>query len=60
QELIEPRVTEMQPDHCIEGTCTYRGTFTTDEAGLYGFAVRVVPRHDDLTSPMDLGLLTLA
>ncbi|MDQ4064519.1 MAG: alpha-glucan family phosphorylase, partial [Actinomycetota bacterium] len=60
QELIEPHVTEMTPDHCIDGTCTYRGTFTSDEAGLYGFAVRVVPRHDDLTNPMDLGLLTLA
>lgn len=59
-ELIDPRVTEMQDDHCTDGTCVYRGSFTTAEAGLYGYAVRVVPRHEDLTNALDLGLLTWA
>lgn len=60
QELFDPQVVEMTADHCVDGTCTYHGSFTTDQAGLYGYAVRVAPRHDDLTSPMDLGLLTWA
>jgi glycogen phosphorylase len=59
-ELLEPEVVEMTADFCEEGTCTYRGGFTTDEAGLYGFAVRVVPRHPDLTNGMDLGVVTWA
>ena len=59
-ELIDPRMVEMTADRCEEGTCTYWGSFTTDQAGLYGFAVRVAPRHEDLTNPLDLGLLTWA
>ena len=59
-ELITPQIVEMRADHCEEGTCTYRGTFATDEAGLYGFAVRVIPRHPDVTDGMDLGVVTWA
>jgi starch phosphorylase len=59
-ELISPQIEEMSPDYCEENTCTYRGSFATDEAGLYGFAVRVVPRHPDVTNGMDLGVVTWA
>jgi starch phosphorylase len=59
-ELIDPQLTEMVADDSENETCTYRGGFTTDEAGLYGFAVRVVPRHRDLTNGMDLGVVTWA
>jgi starch phosphorylase len=59
-ELIEPEVTEMKPLECVDGTCTYEGRFTASAAGLYGFAVRVVPRHEDLINPMDLGLVAWA
>lgn len=59
-ELIAPQIVEMTVDHCEEETCTFRGSFATDEAGLYGFAVRVVPRHPDLTNGMDLGVVTWA
>jgi len=59
-ELITPRFAVMQSDYCEEGTCTYRGSFTTEEAGLYGYAVRVTPRHEDVTNALDLGLLTWA
>ncbi|HWC14726.1 MAG TPA: alpha-glucan family phosphorylase [Actinomycetota bacterium] len=59
-ELIDPELVEMTPDHCTEGTCTYRGSFATEEAGLYGYAVRVVPRHPDVTNGMDLGVVTWA
>jgi starch phosphorylase len=59
-ELISPRMAEMHADECVDGTCTYRGSFTTEEAGLYGYAVRVAPRHEDITNALDLGLLTWA
>ena len=58
QELIDPEVMEMHVDQCVDGTCTYRGSFTTNDAGLYGYTVRIAPRHEDLANPMDLGLLT--
>lgn len=59
-ELVDPEVTEMKADEIVEQTCVYRGRFTTEAAGLYGFTVRVIPSHPDLTNQMDLGLVTSA
>jgi starch phosphorylase len=57
-ELLDPTFLDMSPDHCQDGTCTYRGAFGASKTGLYGFAVRVIPTHQDLTSPVDLGLIS--
>ena len=59
-ELVDPSLIKMEPDHCTDGTCSYRGAFTTESPGLYGFSVRVVPHHEDLTNQMDLGLVVWA
>jgi glycogen phosphorylase len=59
-ELVDPVLIRMQDDYCEEGTCTYRGSFITERAGLYGFAVRVVPTHPDLVNELDLGLVAWA
>jgi starch phosphorylase len=59
-ELAEPLLSEMVADVCEDGTCTYRGSFPTETAGLYGFAVRVIPFHEDLSNAMDVGLVTWA
>jgi starch phosphorylase len=58
--LISPLVAPMDLVDAQDGVFTYRGTFTTAAAGLYGFAVRAVPAHEDLASPMELGLVTWA
>ena len=59
-EILEPEVIEMQASHCEEGMCSYHGTFSARTAGLYGFAVRVIPSHPDLTDRMEMGLMTWA
>lgn len=59
-ELIDPQVAEMTATLCEEETCQYRGAFRTESPGLYGYAVRVVPSHPDLTNRMDMGLLAWA
>ncbi|MEA2487639.1 MAG: glycogen phosphorylase, partial [Actinomycetota bacterium] len=59
-ELMDPTVDEMKADACSDGTCTYRGEFSCEGAGLYGFAVRVVPQHVDLADQMNMGLVTWA
>jgi starch phosphorylase len=59
-ELVDPHVIEMEALHCEEGTCSYRGTFGARTAGLYGYAVRVLPSHTDLTDRMEMGLMTWA
>jgi starch phosphorylase len=38
----------------------YAGELSTERAGRYGFTVRVVPRHPDLASPVELGLAAWA
>ena len=59
-EISEPSIVRMEPEACHEGTCTYTGSFKASKTGLYGYAVRVLPSHEDLTNPTDLGLLALA
>jgi starch phosphorylase len=56
-ELVDPELVELSPDGSADGTCLYAGSFRTDDPGLYGYAVRVIPSHPDLTTPMDLGLI---
>jgi starch phosphorylase len=56
-ELISPEIVEMHADHCEEGTCSYRGTFSAEQPGLYGYAVRAIPSHPDLTNRMEMGLM---
>jgi hypothetical protein len=48
----------MAAEHCEDGICVYRGAFTTEEAGLYGFAVRVLPSNPNLIDSMEMGLVT--
>jgi starch phosphorylase len=42
------------------GAGGFEGTYAVGEAGPYGVTVRAVPRHDDLISPMDMGLVAWA
>lgn len=43
-----------------DGEVVYRGGFGCAVSGEYGFAVRVVPHHDDLSDWTDTGLVTWA
>jgi starch phosphorylase len=59
-ELSSPTLVEMKPVGHNEGVSVYRGTFSTEAPGLYGFAVRVVPAHKDLSHPLEMGMVTWA
>jgi len=59
-EIITPEMVEMTAAECIDGTCRYTGSFVAEGAGLYGFAVRVVPSHPDLINPMEMGCVAWA
>ncbi|MGH2749270.1 MAG: alpha-glucan family phosphorylase [Actinomycetota bacterium] len=59
-ELIDPQIVVMQTDSFQDGVGNYHGSFATERAGLYGFAVRVIPAHRDLPNAMDVGLITWA
>jgi len=38
----------------------YRGEFQCEDAGRYGFTVRIVPSHEDLAASAELGRIAWA
>jgi starch phosphorylase len=44
----------------VDGIVTFTGALPLTVTGTFGYAVRVVPRHDQLVSPVELGLVTYA
>lgn len=59
-ELMSPTFVNMDVESRRDDTCIYRGSFEVEGTGLYGFSVRVLPSHPDLTDKMDLGLIVWA
>ena len=59
-EIVDPNLVEMVAGECSNGTCRYEGSFAAEGAGLYGFAVRVVPSNPDLVNPMEMGFVAWA
>ena len=61
-ELTTVALEPMAPDGPADqlGAHRFAGDFVCSAPGRYGFTVRVVPSHPDLTWPSDLGLSTWA
>jgi starch phosphorylase len=60
-ELQDTQIVEMSLQGRTEqGPYRYEGSFICELAGRYGFAVRVVPFHENLTSFAELGLIAWA
>jgi starch phosphorylase len=61
-EIAEPVVVTMDLAGPADGGGHYRytGRFPCEQAGRYGFTVRVVPAHGDLLTPVDLGCVAWA
>lgn len=61
-EIVEPGVTRMEFKESVkEGLSLFEAwTVPCCKSGLHGYTVRVVPRHEDLWSPWDLGLILWA
>jgi glycogen phosphorylase len=60
-ELHSPVATEMHPAAGADGgTDRFEATVALPAAGVIGYTVRVLPRHDLLASPVELGRVVLA
>jgi starch phosphorylase len=60
-ELSPAEVVAMSVDGTgSEGHLHYKGSFTCERSGRYGFTVRVVPANDDLVTPVELGRVAWA
>jgi starch phosphorylase len=56
EELVAPQCVPMSAD----GDGRFAAAFELDRGGRYGYTVRVVPRHDDLVTPVELGCVEWA
>jgi starch phosphorylase len=56
--LRNGRGTALAWEGCEDGLHLYRGTVASRASGLHGYAVRVLPRHDDVLIPNELPLIT--
>jgi starch phosphorylase len=59
-EIDEPAVVSMRATEANDGRATFSGQFVCEQAGRYGFTVRVVPAHRDLVTSVELGRITWA
>ncbi|MGH9281488.1 MAG: alpha-glucan family phosphorylase [Acidimicrobiales bacterium] len=61
-EIVAPHVVAMELDGHDGDPARYRyeARFTLEQAGRYGYTVRVVPSHPDLATPVELGCVTWA
>ena len=60
-ELHSPQVTTMAPVGPTDGGAErYEATVALPAAGVIGYTVRVLPRHELLASPVELGRVVLA
>ena len=60
-ELHSPLANAMQPVGAVDGGAErFEATVALPAAGVIGYTVRVLPRHDLLASPVELGRVVLA
>ncbi|MGE0306522.1 MAG: DUF3417 domain-containing protein, partial [Acidimicrobiia bacterium] len=59
-ELNQSITIEMEHAGVEGNTHLYRSSFAAGATGRYGFNVRVLPCHDGLASPLELGLISWA
>lgn len=61
EDMLGRAEVSMRQDGAVDDHhARFRGAFTADHAGRYGFTVRVVPHHPDLVGPTELGLAAWA
>ena len=60
-QIVRPSTIDMvESKKDAHGAYLYRGTVPASESGAYGFNVRVIPTHPNLTQPHELRLITWA
>jgi starch phosphorylase len=56
-EIVNGRVAPMSFAGAERGVALFTGRVRCQRSGLQGYTVRIVPRHEDLTNPFELGLV---
>ena len=51
------KMTLADDNHHGNGECWFTGSMPCTKTGRYGVAIRILPKHEDLVNPYDLGLI---
>jgi starch phosphorylase len=59
-DITRPQATAMNSNGAPQqgSSFTYKGNIQCRASGQYGYAVRVMPKHPDLSNPFETGLIT--
>lgn len=57
REITGGQTAAMEPAENASGTVTYRGKVPCSHSGQHGYTVRILPRHEHLDNPYELGLI---
>lgn len=58
--IQSPMTTDMEPVERYEGSrWKYRASLTLDRNGPFGYTVRILPRHEGMITPVEMGLQVL-
>ncbi len=57
-EISSPKIVHLSPASTTDSTAVFGGRVPCFTSGHCGFAVRVLPKHDNLSNPFEPGLVT--
>ena len=58
--LLSPEYADLKPHESYDGSrWLFSGDFSLERTGPFGYTVRVLPRHQGMASPVEMGLLAL-
>ncbi len=58
--LLDPTAVRLKPGEPVDGTTRFEGEVPLERTGAFGYTVRVLPSHELLASPAELGLVVTA
>ncbi|MBN1865740.1 alpha-glucan family phosphorylase [Candidatus Sumerlaeota bacterium] len=57
EEILDGRASDLEYKRSVDGVHVFAGAIRCESSGRYGFAVRVLPRHDAFSSPFESRLI---
>ena len=57
RQIINGQINELKPAGEEENRYVYKGSFHCDKSGRHGYALRIIPRHEDLANAVSMGFI---
>ena len=57
RQIVKGSISHLTLAATNEGNCTYKGSISCDKSGRQGYALRIIPHHENLLNPVEMGLI---